>query len=97
MGFVQAFRSLLTRIARNIIAVVNRLSEHEVLVTHDGDIVVREPAVKWLSDKLSAFVLGAAALLFLFSPLQGTKAMAIGDQLLRAAMILWAGGETAST
>lgn len=93
MGFIPAVKAVLARIAANIIATINRLSTQDVVVSREGEIFIREPAIAWLSDRLSALVLGAAALFFLLSPVHGARAMTIGDQLLRAAVFLWAGSE----
>jgi hypothetical protein len=92
MSIIQAFTAAAKRIAANIIAAVQRLSTQEVLVTSDGEIYVKEPAVKNVADKISAILLASAALFFLLSPIQGKAAMEIGDQLLRAATFLWSGG-----
>lgn len=97
MSIITAFKTVLARVARNIATVVSRLSEKDVSVSADGEIIVKEPAVKYLSDKMSAIVLGSAALLFLLTPIQGKWAMALGDQLLRAAALLWSGGTNEST
>lgn len=91
MTFIEAIKSVARRVVANILAATERLSSQEVIVSENGDIVIREPVVKTVADKLSAVVIVAAALFFLLSPIQGKTAMAIGDQLMRAATMLWSG------
>ena len=91
MGFIEAFKSICKRVVANIISAVHRLSAQDVVVSEDGEIIIREPFVKDIADKLSAMVVASAALFFLLSPLQGATAMKIGDQLLRLATVMWNG------
>lgn len=91
MRVIDAFKSLLLRIATNIAAVAERLVNQEVTISPNGEITVKEPVIRTIADKLSAMVVVSAALFFLLSPVQGKAAMAIGDQLLRAATMLWSG------
>jgi hypothetical protein len=92
MSIIEAFTAAAKRIAANIVAAVQRLTTQDLLVTSDGEIFVKEPAIKTISDRISAVLIASAALFFLLSPVQGKAAMEIGDQLLRAATFLWSGG-----
>jgi len=91
MGFVNAFKAVIKRVIANIVTAIHRLSSQDVVVSQDGEIIIREPAIKGFGDKLSALVLASASLFFLMSPLQGESAMKIGDQLIRMAAVLWDG------
>lgn len=93
MSFIDAFKAIVKRVAQNLITAINRLSSKDVLVSDGGEIVIKEPIVKAIADKGAAIVLASAALFFLMSPIQGAKAMAIGDQLMRAATYMWSGTE----
>lgn len=93
MSFIEAIKNVAKRVLANVVSAVNRLTTQDVVVSEGGEIIIREPLVKSISDKLSAFVLASAALFFLLAPLQGKTTMAIGDQLLRAATTLWSGTE----
>lgn len=91
MRLIDAVKSLLGRIVRNVAAIAERLTNQEVTISPSGEITVKEPAIKSVADKLSAVIVASAALFFLLSPVQGKVAMSVGDQLLRAATMLWSG------
>jgi hypothetical protein len=93
MSIVNGLMLIAKRIVANIIRAAERLTSQGVLVTSSGDIIIKEPLAKTIADKLSAVVIASAALFFLLSPIQGKTAMAIGDQLIRAATMLWSGAE----
>jgi hypothetical protein len=88
---IDAIKDVFARIIRNITKSAEALTSQGVLVTPTGEIVVTEPVLQRLSDKVSAILIAGAALFFLVSPIQGKTTMAIGDQLMRAATYLWSG------
>jgi hypothetical protein len=97
MSVIDAIKAIAKRVAANIVSAVERLTTQNVIVTIDGEIVVQDPAVKAIADKVSAFVLASAALFFLLSPLQSRVMMEFGDQLMRTATMLWSGTEQFAT
>ena len=92
MSIIDAIKDAFAKVIHNLLEAVERLTTQEVVVSVDGEIVIREPLIKGVADKVSAVVLASAALFFLLSPIESKVAMALGDQLMRLATTLWSGG-----
>jgi hypothetical protein len=92
MSVISAIKDAFVRVFRNLAKAAESLTNKQVLVTEDGEIVIQEAAVDRFADKVSAALLAGAALFFLMFPTSGKATMAIGDQLMRAATYLWTGG-----
>lgn len=93
MSFIDTVKDIFARVIRNIAKAAESLTTKDVLVTSDGEIVIKEPVIQRFSDRISAVILAGAALFFLLFPFEGRAAMAIGDQLMRAATYLWSGAK----
>lgn len=91
MSIISAIKDTFVRVFRNLAKAAESLTNKQVLVTEDGEILIQEPAVERLGDKVSAMLLAASALFFLLFPSGGKTTMEIGDRLMRAASALWTG------
>jgi hypothetical protein len=94
MSIIDAIKNVFARVIRNVAKAAESLATQDVLVTANGEIVIKEPVIQRFSDKISAVVLAGAALFFLLFPFEGKAALAIGDQLMRAATYLWSGASS---
>ena len=93
MSIISAIKDAFVRVFRNLAKAAESLTNKQVLVTADGEILIQAPAVERLADKASAVLLAGAALFFLLFPSSGKTTSAIGDSLMRAATTLWSGGQ----
>jgi hypothetical protein len=93
MGVWESIKAFFAKVLSNITVAVDKLDpKASVQINEDGDVIVSETAVNWAANKSAAIVIAGAGMFFLLFPFKGQAAMTLGDQLVRIATIMWAGG-----
>ncbi len=90
MSVLDSIKALFVRILRNVVEVADRLSEQTISLDANGDARISPTLIEVFASKISAVIIGAAAMFFFLSP-GGGQTVYVGDRLMRVAVMLWEG------
>jgi hypothetical protein len=86
-----AIKNFIVKAWNNVVTAITSLTRKTITVDENGNSIIVETGLDLITGKFAAVVVVAAGLFFVLFPFNGTAQMAIGDQLIRVATIMWNG------